>query len=60
MLAASVRSLKKAGLTKSYNQEVVDYHLDPSFPPFVYLVSLLEGMLPCITERIGRRTRFLP
>ena len=60
VLAASVRGLKKAGLTKSYNPKVVDYHLDPSFSPFVHLVSLLEVVLPCIAERVGKRTRFLP
>ena len=29
VLVVNLRGLEEAGLTKSYNQEVVDYHLDP-------------------------------
>ena len=42
MLVVNVRGLEEAGLTKSYNQEVVDYHLDPLPRLFVHLVSFLE------------------
>ena len=42
VLVVNVRGLEEAGLTKSYNQEVVDYHLDPLPRLFVHLVSFLE------------------